>query len=132
MSSGALTPGANSTSAPASWYACSRAMVSSRSRRPWRKFSARAVSTRCTVTGVRGLGRGGDPLDREPRVVDGRVAVAGEVLHRCAGQPGGDGATHRLGHARGIVGEAVLEVGGHGHVDGVDDRRGVARAPRRA
>ncbi|MNL41272.1 hypothetical protein D3C87_1636740 [compost metagenome] len=37
-------PGAYNTSAPASANACRRAMVSSRSRRPFRKFSARAVS----------------------------------------------------------------------------------------
>ncbi len=46
MSARLFRPGAYSTSAPAAWYACSRAMVSARSGRPCRKFSARAVSTR--------------------------------------------------------------------------------------
>ena len=45
MSSAAVSPGAYRTSAPASWYACSRLIVSARLGFPRMKFSARAVST---------------------------------------------------------------------------------------
>ena len=40
------SPGAYSTSAPTRSNACSRRIVSSRSTRPWRRFSARAVSVK--------------------------------------------------------------------------------------
>src|SRR3546814_16528513 len=49
MASRSGNPGANSTLAPAASNAFSRAIVSSRSSRPWRKFSARAVTTRSTA-----------------------------------------------------------------------------------
>jgi hypothetical protein len=51
------------------------------------------------------------------------VGVAGEVLDRAPGEPGGCGQPHRLGHAGRLVGEAMFQVGGHRQVRRLDDPR---------
>ena len=71
------------------------------------------------------LRRGTHPVDRERRVVDGRVAVAGGVLDGAAGQARPDGQLDRPPDLSRVVGEAVLEVGGDRHIDRVDERRAV-------
>ncbi len=101
--------------------------MSARSSRPCRWFSARAVTTTwagpawATSTAAR------DPFGGALDVVDRLVLVAGEVLDREAGQPGGDGAPRGLGHPLGAVGEAVLEVGGDRKVGRGHDLGGVAQ-----
>ncbi len=66
---------------------------------------------------VRRLGRGADAVGRVVQLVDRVVAVAGEVLDRPAGQSLCDGVGDGRGDALRLVGEAVLEIGGHRDVD---------------
>ena len=61
------------------------------------------------------------------QLVDRVVAVAGEVLHGPAGQPEPDRGRDGGGHALGIVGEAVLEVGRDRDVDRPGQLAGVGQ-----
>ena len=118
------SPGAYSTSAPASWYACRRRMVSARSSTPRMWFSARPVTTRPAGR----LDRGGDAVASKAEVVDRPFRVAPVVLDRRPGRARLGGCGDRRRDARRVVGEAVLEVGVHrqrrrrGDVRGVGDR----------
>ena len=77
------------------------------------------------VAGVGDLDRGSHALCRRRRLVERIVGPAGEVLDREPGEPGTDGECGRLRDARGVVGEAVLEIGRHREVGGRHDGGGV-------
>ena len=74
------SPGAYRTSAPASWYACSRRIVSSRSSTPRIRFSARAVSTNPLPAAASAAAA--TRSRRQPDVVDRSAVVTAEVLDR--------------------------------------------------
>ncbi len=65
--------------------------------------------------------RGLHAREREVEVVERVGVVAGEVLDRQPGHAGLDAARHVLGHAGGIVREAVLEIAVERHVGRLRD-----------
>lgn len=72
------------------------------------------------------LGGGGHALDGQAEVVDRFVGLAGEVLDRAARQPDGGRPGHRGGHAPGVAGKGIFQVGGHRKMGGGDHGGGVA------
>ena len=126
MSSGAVRPGANTTSAPAASNARRRAIVSDRSSRPCRWFSARAVSTSRGWPGAWACSAAAATRSTAcSKRMDRALRLAGGVLDREAGQAGVTRARRGQGDLGRVAAESVLEVRGDGHLDRLDQRRGV-------
>ena len=105
--------------------------MSSRSSRPWRRFSARAVSTSCTGPAWAASAAARTRSTASAEVVDGSSRSPVKSSIEQPARPAASASRDGLGHAGGVVGEAVLEVGRHRHVDGGGQTRRRARAPRR-
>ena len=112
MSSSDISAGAYKQSAPASRYATSLAIVSSRSATPCRRFSARAVRTRSADAERAAATRSTAALDRTD-LAGARIPV----LDREAGGVGGVEQPNGLDHTLDGVGEAILGVDVERHVD---------------
>ena len=85
--------------------------MSSRSGRFHRKVLGARREHEIALQRARRLDRRRHALDGEVEIVDRVVGIAGMILDRAAGEPGGLGGEDRLGGAFGAVALALLEIG---------------------